>query len=83
MPANTYSREYIDSLVQYLIKYGYTKDVEKAISMAKEYAKTVISANESVDSIRKKYPSTIVPSKFYDLVEVFYHSFLQEKINRD
>lgn len=43
----------------------------------KALAKMIISANISIDSIRK-YPNNIILNAFYDPVKVFYYSVLKE-----
>jgi len=72
-------RRYINDLVQVLILHDLFKNVEDAMSMSKALAKMVLSANVSIDSIRKYPNNNDIPNEFYDLVEAFYYSVLREK----
>jgi hypothetical protein len=72
-----HKREYINDLVLVLIQHDLFKNMEDAMAEAKALAKMVISANASIDSIRK-YPNSNIPDEFYDLVEAFYYSVLRE-----
>ena len=72
-----HKREYINDLVQVLIQYDLFKNTENVMAEAKALAKMVISANASIDSIRK-YPNSIIPDEFYNLVEAFYYLVLKE-----
>ncbi|GES95655.1 hypothetical protein GLOIN_2v1786061 [Rhizophagus clarus] len=51
---------------------------EDAMSTSKALAKMVLTANVTIDSIRK-YPNyNNIPNAFYELVEAFYYSVLRE-----
>ena len=72
-----HKKEYIDDLIKVLIQNDLFKNTEDAMSETKALAKMVISANASIDSIRK-YPNSIIPDEFYNLVEAFYYLVLKE-----
>ncbi|CAG8683927.1 365_t:CDS:1, partial [Funneliformis mosseae] len=73
-----HSREYIDDLVQVLILHDLFKNAEDVMSMSKALAKIVLTANITINSIRK-YLNNNIPNAFYELVEAFYYSVLKEK----
>ena len=74
-----HSRGYIDDLVQVLILHDLFKNAEDAMSTSKALAKMVLTANITIDSIRK-YPNyNNIPNAFYELVEAFYYSVLRER----
>ena len=73
-----HSRGYIDNLVQVLILHDLFKNAEDAMSTSKTLAKMVLTANVTIDSIRK-YPNNNIPNAFYELVEAFYYSVLRER----
>jgi hypothetical protein len=73
-----HSRGYIDDLVQVLILHDLFKNAEDAMSTSKVLAKMVLTANVTIDSIRK-YPNyNNIPNAFYELVEACYYSVLRE-----
>ena len=69
---------YTADLVQVLILHDLFKNAEDAISTSKALAKMVLTANVTIDSIRK-YPNNNIPNAFYELVEAFYYSVLRER----
>ncbi|GBC08752.1 hypothetical protein RclHR1_08350022 [Rhizophagus clarus] len=73
-----YSRGYIDNLVQVLILHDLFKNAEDAMSTSKALAKMVLTANVTIDSIRKYLNYNNIPNAFYELVEAFYYSVLRE-----
>ena len=75
-----HSRGYIDDLVQVLILHDLFKNAEDAMSTSKSLAKMVLSANVSIDSIRKYLNNNNIPNAFYELVEAFYYSVLRERV---
>ena len=71
-------RGYIDDLVEVLIIHELFKNAEDAMSVTKALAKMVLSANFSIDSIRKYLNNNNdIPDAFYELVEAFYYSILR------
>ncbi|GBB94483.1 hypothetical protein RclHR1_23620005 [Rhizophagus clarus] len=73
-----HSRGYIDDLVQVLILHDLFKNAEDAMSTSKALAKMVLTANVTIDSIRKYLNYNNIPNAFYELVEAFYYSVLRE-----
>ena len=72
-----HNRGYIDDLVEVLIILDLFKNSEDAMSVTKALAKMVLSANISIDSIRKYPNNNDIPDAFYELVEAFYYSVLR------
>ena len=70
-------RGYIDDLVEALIIHELFKNAEDAMTVTKALAKMVLSANVSIDLIRKYSNNNNIPDAFYELVEAFYYSVLR------
>ncbi|GBC06333.1 hypothetical protein RclHR1_06770016 [Rhizophagus clarus] len=75
-----HSRGYIDDLVQVLILHDLFKNAEDAMFTSKVLAKMVLTANVTIDSIRKYLNYNNIPNAFYELVEAFYYSVLRERV---